>query len=263
MRVALTHQAIIAATLALSASSLDAQIWNRDEVRAERSARLATSGATAVRVEAHAGSLRIEGRDGLTEVRAHGTARASSRGILEDVLLTVERRGSAIVVLVDTPEDLDDGDHAALDLVVELPKTLDVRVNDGSGDAEVRGVKSLDIEDGSGEVRVFDIGGPVRVDDGSGDVRIENARGDVHIDDGSGGIDLRTIRGSVTVDDGSGNFDAHDVTGTVRVVSKGSGSIDVAVIGGDFIVQNRSSGSIDHRDVKGTVDVPTRRGRRW
>ena len=192
---------------------------------------------------ARAGSLRIEGREGLATVRAHGTARASRRAVLEEVQLRVERRGTTIEVRAETPDDLDDGDHASLDLVVELPRAMAVRVTDGSGDAEVRGVRSLEIHDGSGELRIRDVGGPVRVNDGSGAVIIDQVRGDL------------------TIDDGSGSLEAADVTGSFRVVSKGSGSVEASRIGGDFIVEHRSSGSVDYRDVKGRVDVPERRRR--
>ena len=240
-------------------SPLGAQDWRRDEVTAERSGSASAAGASAVRVEARSGTLRIDGRAGATEVRARGTARAGSRGVLERITLHVTRTGSTVEVRVDTPDRTGEDDWAMLDLVVEVPKTLDLRVDDSSGDLEVKGVKSLDLVDGSGEIRIADVGGPVTIEDGSGELHLDDVRGDVRVEDGSGSIELRNIRGSVTVDDGSGSLGARDVTGSLRVGSKGSGSIDVSRIGGDFIVSQRSSGSVDYDDVKGRVDVPERR----
>jgi hypothetical protein len=245
MRPSATVLAALATFVAIS--PLDAQ-WRGDEVIAERAGSASAVGASAVRVEARAGSLRVEGRAGLTEVRARGTARAGSRSVLEAIRLHVTRSGTTVDVRVETPDNRGDDDWAALDLVVELPATVDLRVDDGSGDLEVKGVKSLDLVDGSGEIRLDDV------------------RGDVRLEDGSGSIELHNVRGSVTVDDGSGSLDATDVGGTLRVGSKGSGSIDVSRIGGDFIVARRSSGSVDYHDVKGRVDVPERRrsrGKGW
>jgi hypothetical protein len=255
---------LAAAALALGASPLAAQ-WPRDEVTAERSGAAPAAGAARVRVEAGAGTLRVEGREGITEVRARGIARATSRGLLEDIRLTVRRAGDDVLVRAEMPEDLDDGQYAGLDLVVELPKTIALRVSDGSGDAEIKGVKSLDIQDGSGGLRVNDIGGPLMLTDGSGELRIVDVRGDVELEDGSGSIELRQVRGSVVVDDGSGSLDVSDVTGTVRVRSKGSGSVEAVRVGGDFVVERRTSGTVDYREVKGRVDVPERRrrGRDW
>ena len=100
-----------------------------------------------------AGSLPPTVRDGLTEIRASGTARASSRSLLEQIRLTVERRGEVAYVIVETPELRgdwsDDDEHASLDLVVEVPKTLALDVEDRSGELEIRGVGSLDLSDNS------------------------------------------------------------------------------------------------------------------
>ena len=54
-----------------------------------------------------------------------------------------------------------------------------------------------------------------------------------------------------------------DVTGSGRIESKGSGSVDVARVGGDFIVDRKGTGSIEFREVRGRVQVPERRGRRY
>jgi len=249
----------------LTASAAEGQ--RRDEVTAPRSARVSAAGARVAQIEARAGSLRIQGRDGLAEIQATGTARASSRDLLDRVRLTAERRGDVAHIVVELPElhgDWND-EYAVLDLTVEVPKALALDVEDRSGDLEIRGVGPLDLIDHSGDATVEDVGGRLRVRDNSGDLRIRDVRGDVTLEDGSGGVYLRTIRGSVTVDrDGSGEFEAEDVTGSVRIDSKGSGSVDVARVGGDFVVARKGSGSIGYRDVRGRVDVPERdRRRRW
>jgi hypothetical protein len=240
----------------------------RDEVTAPRSARVNAAGARMAHIEARAGSLRIEGRAGLTEIQARGTARASSRALLEQVRLTAERRGDVAYVIVELPEQRgdwrNDNEFAALDLTVEVPKALALDVEDRSGDLEIRGVGPLDLIDHSGGATIEDVGGRLRVRDGSGELRIRDVHGDVTLEDGSGGVELRSIRGSVTVDrDGSGDFDAQDVTGSMRIDTKGSGSVDVARVGGDFVVGRKGTGSIEFREVRGRVEIPERdRGRR-
>ncbi len=251
-------------SVVISAPAVEAQ---HDDVTAPRSARVNAAGARMARIEARAGTLRIEGRAGIAEIQARGTARASSRALLERIRLTAERRGDVAYVVVEMPEnygDWDSDEHVSLDLVVEVPKTLAIDVEDRSGDLEIRGVGPLDLVDHSGEATVEDVGGRLRVRDGSGELRIRDVRGDVTLEDGSGGVRLHTIRGSVTVDrDGSGEFEAENVTGSVRIASKGSGSVDVAHVGGDFVVDRKGTGSIEHRDVRGRVEVPDRdRGRR-
>jgi hypothetical protein len=261
-----TTLAIVSALV--TAPTLGAQ--ERGHVTAPRTARVSAGGARVARIEARAGTLRIEGRAGVTEIQARGTARASSRALLDQVRLTAERRGDVVYVIVEIPELRgnwsDDDEHASLDLVVEVPKTLALDVEDRSGDLAIRGVGPLELVDHSGDATIEDVGGRLQVRDGSGELRIRDVRGDVTLDDGSGSVHLHTIRGSVTVDrDGSGSFDAENVTGSVRIGSKGSGSVDVAHVGGDFVVDRKGTGSIEHRDVRGRVDVPERdrRRRRW
>jgi hypothetical protein len=257
-----------AAALLLLLTTPELSAHDRGEFTAPRAARVNAAGARMARIEARAGSLRVEGRDGITEIHARGTARASSRGLLDQIRLVAERRGDVAYVIVEIPDyrsNWDDNAYMGLDLTVEVPKTMPLEVEDRSGEADIRGVGPLDVEDHSGSLTIEDVGGRLRVRDGSGDLRIRDVRGDVTLEDGSGGVHLRTIRGSVTVDrDGSGEFEAEDVTGSVRIEAKGSGSVDVARIGGDFVVDRKGTGSIQFRDVRGRVEIPERRrGRRY
>lgn len=215
---------------------------------APRNATVNAAGATLVRVEARAGSLRITGRTDLSEVRVRGTARASSRGLLEDIKLEAVRNGNEVTVRAVMPESRNRGwngwnDEALLDLVIEVPATL-----------------SLEVDDTSGDMTIESVAAKVRVEDNSGDLRIRDAGGDVWISDSSGGIDIRGVKGSVDIDeDSSGEIEVSDVTGSVHVGRDSSGSIGVSRVGGDFVVERDGSGSIDYDDVKGKVDVPRKR----
>lgn len=211
---------------------------------APRTATVNAAGATVLRVDARAGNLRVTGRTDITEVRIRGTARASSRAILEDIKLEAQRSGNEVTVRAVMPEPRDrswDDFHAMLDLVIETPATL-----------------PLDIDDTSGDVTVESVSAKVRIDDNSGDIRVRQT-GDVWIRDSSGGIDVRNVTGSVDIDeDSSGEIEVYDVSGSVHVGRDSSGSIDVSRIGGDFIVERDGSGSIDYYDVKGKIDIPSR-----
>ena len=228
-----------------------------------------TPRARMARVEARAGSLRIAGREGLTEIRASGTARASSRGLLEQIRLTVERRGMWRTLLSKAPSFVGPG----LTTTMSMPhSTWWSRCRKASPSTWRTGAVSsrsvaLDrsISSTTPVMPRSRTGWPSSCPDGSGELRIRDVRGDVTLEDGSGGIHLRMIRGSVTVDrDGSGEFEAEGVTGSIRIDSKGSGSVDVAHVGGDFVVSRKGTGSIEHSDVKGRVEIPDRerRGRR-
>jgi hypothetical protein len=231
---------------------------------APRNAVVNANGARIVQVEAAAGSLRVEGKPGLTQVQVTGTARASSQGLLNDIRLIAERDGDRVFIKADIPDQdgWNDNGEAALDLVVQVPQGMNADISDGSGDAKVYNVGDLEMGDGSGEL-LIDGAQSVRVSDGSGSLTIENVRGDVSVNDGSGDIDVRNVTGSFTVEsDGSGGINATDVRGSVIVRNDGSGGIDVNKVGKDFRVENKGSGDIDYADVSGTVDIPDSRRNR-
>jgi hypothetical protein len=258
--------AAFAAAPFLIASTARAQ--GSGDYTAPRNAAVDATGARAVEVEAAAGSLRVEGKPGLRQVQVTGLARSSSQQFLNQIKLIAERRGDVVFIKADIPDhDWGRGyrdDHSAgLDLVIEVPQGINAEVSDGSGEAKVLNVGSLEASDGSGEFSVESAAGSVRITDGSGSLTIQNVGGDVRVSDGSGDIEVRNVTGSFTVQsDGSGGIHARDVRGSVVVESDGSGSIEVDQVGRDFRVESKGSGSIDYSAVSGQVDIPERhRGR--
>lgn len=200
-------------------------------------------GAELVRVEADAGSLRIEGEPGISRVQVQGEACASSSEILEEIRLTTVREGDAVVVRSEIPDRnnsrFSGDDRARLDLVVRVPERLALDVEDGSGRTEIRGVASA------------------RLDDGSGSIDVRDVADDLWIRDGSGSIDVRDVGGSVELEDGSGSMEIERVEGSVTILSDGSGSIRVSEVAGDFVVESDGSGGIDFDNVAGAVRIPS------
>jgi len=256
--------AAFAAAPFLIASTARAQDYT-----APRNATVDAAGARTVEVEAAAGNLRVEGKAGLRQVQVTGTARASSQQFLNQIRLIAERRGDVVFIKADIPDHewrsgFNNNYSASLDLVIQVPQGINADVSDGSGDAKVLNVGSLEASDGSGNFELDGAAGSVRITDGSGNLTIANVGGDVRVSDGSGEIDVRNVTGSFTVEsDGSGSIYATDVRGSVLVENDGSGEIEVNKVGKDFRVEHKGSGSIDYSSVSGQVDVPDRRrGRR-
>jgi len=235
------------AALLAAIPTFAAQAQRYDE---PRNATVPASGASVLRVDARAGLLRVTGRADITEVRVKGTARASSRGLLDDIKVEATRSGNEVVVRAILPDiECCDWDRAALlDLVIETPEKL-----------------ALDVDDTSGDLTVESVAAKITIHDNSGNIRVRDAGGDVWISDGSGGIDIRGVKGSVDIDDdSSGEIDVYDITGSVHIGRDGSGSIGVSRVGGDFVVEHDGSGSIDYDGVKGKIDIPSRdRHRRY
>lgn len=212
------HFVTAVAAILLAVPCLMAQ-ERRSNSTAERTAVISTRGAHVVRIIALAGSLRIEGRRGLTEARARGNASAAHPQGLDDVRLVVERHDDTVCVKTLFSDSNQSG-FQSLHLVVEVPAEIPLDVRDGSGDTDIRGVGDISIHDGSGALRVSEVGGLVRIWDGSGEIR------------------------------------ASHVQGGVEVVQDGSGAIDVDDVGGDFRVDRKGSGEIHFADVRGRLRLP-------
>ncbi len=264
-------RAAVAGALIVTAVFIPRRAHAFQDYTSPRNADVTVSGARSIRIDAAAGFLKVLGRQGLDQVRVRGTARSDRKRRLDGIKLIAERRGDEIYIKADMPDDRDgyfgrngdDWDNMALDLTIEVPSSLPLEVDDGSGEAEFTSTGALDFEDGSGEIHIRDAKGDVRVRDGSGSIIIEGVQGSVRVSDGSGEIRARDVTGNFTVDeDGSGGIDVSSVGGTMRVENDGSGNIDVDRVSGDFVVEHDGSGSIRYDTVKGSVRIPERRGRR-
>ena len=234
---------------------------------APRSGVIDAAGARTVRVVGEAGELRVVGVSGLGEVRVQGTAHASRASALDGVRLELRREGGEVVVRPVIRSHrvrwFGGPTHRSLDLVVEVPAELEVRVTDGSGDAQVDGVGALDITDGSGNLRVSNVRGAARITDSSGELDVQGVAGDLWLRDASGDVGVREVAGSVVVaSDGSGALAASGVRGDVLVQRDGSGDIDVSDVGGRFLLTEDGSGEVRHHDVRGGVQLPRAKAER-
>lgn len=214
-------------------------------------------------VDVGAGSLEIRGGDG-------GEARLTARIWMEDAPREPERARALIDRHVDLGLEAD-GEVLRLntstrdpgagyslphvDLVVVLPRRLDLEVDDRSGWIRIEGMAgSVSIDDDSGAIALRDVGGDVAIDDSSGAIEVIGVAGRVGIRDDSGGILVERVAGDVAVEDGSGAIDIHDVGGSVTV-RDGSGGIVVDGVERDLHVVESGSGSLRFANVAGKVTV--------
>jgi DUF4097 and DUF4098 domain-containing protein YvlB len=261
-----------------------AMAWGEDcKFSAERSGGIDTTGADKVVIRAGAGNLKVVGVNS-ARVDARGKACANKQALLDSIQISVRREGNVVLVETTLPQNDDDwswgrNEYAYLDIDIKLPSSIAVEAIDSSGEASFSDLKSLQVQDSSGELEISRIAGALIVGDSSGDVEIENAgsvrlqdsSGDVQIDevrgdvevlvDSSGELRISRVDGSVDVDqDSSGGIRIEDVRGSVIVDSDSSGDIFAGRVGGDFTVGSDSSGSIEHESVRGKIRVPPHHG---
>jgi DUF4097 and DUF4098 domain-containing protein YvlB len=136
--------------------------------------------------------------------------------------------------------------NIAISYDVTVPAETELRAHSGSGNQLVEGIRGpLDVDAGSGGIRVSEIGDRVHAGTGSGSIVLERVKGNVRAKAGSGTIRALGIAGSFEGDTGSGEITLEQTApGAVRA-DTGSGGIDLRGI----------KGSLDAKAGSGTIHV--------
>jgi DUF4097 and DUF4098 domain-containing protein YvlB len=177
--------------------------------------------------------------------------------VQDNVLLTLKKQGRQAILRSDINPAALASLEARINLTIEIPARLNVKITDSSGPIVVRKLNAnLAIDDGSGSIEIKDISGEVRVDDFSGSIVIEDIEGNVVVSDRSGSIAIEYVAGDVQVKDGTGSIMIGAVDGNVSV-SDSSGSIDVQSITKDvfIVIREGGSGNVTVEGVKGKVTI--------
>lgn len=227
----LLYISLLAASLAHSAAN---------EYQEVRELNLPAGDLSKLDVDAGAGKLEVIGDSSVADIQVVATividdvSEAQAERLIDDIELTLDRDGNEARLVSDVASGwLDWGSKPRINLVVTVPAHLDLDVDDGSGSMRIVGVGgNTRIEDGSGSIDVRDLGADARIDDGSGSIDVHGVMGDLLIDDGSGSIDIVNVAGSVTIDDGSGGIDVEDVGGDLVILDAGSGGVRFSGIQG-------------------------------
>jgi hypothetical protein len=166
------------------------------EYSRDMSDQISAAGIHSLLVDSDDGDVRVEGRNGSNEVRVFARACASNRRTLDDIEFDLIRSSNGSARVSSYVPSRDD---ALLELEIEVPPDFDIDIYDQAGHIDVENVYSVWLDDGSGDIDVFDIFGDVIVfEDGSGDIFAEDVGGDFIVErDGSGSIDYRNVRGRV------------------------------------------------------------------
>lgn len=207
---------------AASVMLLCACSFSEPTLQETRELELTVSPGTELFIEAGAGPLKIEGDDG-EAIRVE--AGIYQRSANDDYQLSLETDSEDRARLVANTASSMVGSSDYIDLVVRIPRSMQVMIEDGSGSIRISGIDGdLELEDGSGSITISTVGGSVAIEDGSGSITMEDIGGDVRIDDGSGSITITRAGGTVSVSDGSGSITVTDAE-DFELREDGSGSV--------------------------------------
>ncbi len=188
-----------------------------------------------------AGSLDIQGSNTATNISVDAIIYTAD--IDDEYELTLEKSGTQAKLVAQNKSNngisFYSGQSPSINLVVTVPNTLNLDINDGSGDIVINEMQSnIDVKDGSGSLSINGAKN-LNIDDGSGSIYVKNVVGDLALNDGSGSIDIDNVSGNVAIEDGSGEMQVTNVTGVLNV-EDGSGGITIKHIKGAVTVDDNS-----------------------
>lgn len=209
-----------------------------------------------------------DGRLHVTAIKiARGRDQAEARGHAREIQVTAGAEGDRYTIRVEYPQrvdvrvnfwdllfsghdDRDVGPTHQLDLQLQVPEALEVRVVTTSGDVTTRGL--------SGRQSLGTTSGDCAVTGATGAVEIRTVSGDARLR-GSRRATVRTTSGDIEAAPG-GPLEAHSSSGDVEV-EDAPDSLVVGTVSGDVSVHGAarrlevetSSGTIEARDARGDV----------
>ena len=206
------------------------------------------------------GFLDVFGVEGADSVKVTATVRVSgiTQNMLQDFLdkhmvLSLKKSNRKAVLQSGFIKAHLMKAEAKIDLTVKVPKTLTVKIDDGTGSIFVTGLgTNLEIKDDSGSIEIRKVKGNVSVSDGSGEIELTDIIGNIEVKDGSGPIHIERVRGNVRIIDGSGSMTIMDIDGNLTITD-GSGSIEINDVTQNVFIKEAGSGILDIEGVKGKV----------
>lgn len=165
------------------------------------------------------------------------------------------------------------GGHGGVSInyTLEVPSNTEVRVRNGSGDVVVTGVAGpVNLETSSGDIEVARIAQRTELSAGSGDIVLRDVRAEAVVTARSGDLQIEDVSGDLRAETTSGDIRIHRPGGKVSVRAS-SGDLEIDGVSADLRVTTgsgdcqiagnpspRSQWEIETRSGEVILDVPER-----
>ena len=142
----------------------------------------------------------------------------------------------------------------AIDVAIDVPDGVRVRVRIGSGDVRVRvDAEDVDISSGTGDIRIDKITGYARIKVASGDINVTRCDGDFNVKSANGDIcvdhvgaaTIKTASGSVVIGQADGIAQVRSASGNVKVRDFRGPDLDISTMSGNVFVGLASGRAVE------------------
>lgn len=195
-----------------------------------------------LRIVNHMGDIEVKENDSdgirlVARLRVSYNDKSKAKEYAKNAIRIEEGQVTEIYVEDVSNADRKDYERATADIVLYVPKDVD-----------------LDIKNSFGDTRIEDAG-KVVIRSSYGDIRIINCLKDSIIDNSFGNIYLKNIGGNVDVSVNNGDIRLNEVAGNIEAETT-FGNISVKDVQGDIEIESRN-GNIEISEVLGSIDAET------
>lgn len=156
-------------------------------------------------------------------------------------------------------------------LALQVPAGSRVRINNGNGDVEVRGITGgVDVTSYNGDIELTGLGERIRAKTYNGDLAIVDSRGHVEVSATNGDLELRNVGGELDVKTLNGDIElagiaarivhAKTMSGTISydgaIEADGEYTLSAFSGGVDLIIPRNSGATLTVSTFSGTIDSP-------
>lgn len=142
---------------------------------------------------------------------------------------------------------------------LHVPRSMEIEsISSARASVNIRGVRSVNVQAASGNVRVEDVAGNIDAKLGSANLTLARIGGNLVATTGSGNITADGVHGLVDVTTGNGNTNLSNVRGGVHVVSI-NGKTEISCVSGAIDVKD-TSGRVTVRNAAADVEIFTALG---
>lgn len=162
----------------------------------------------------------------------------SMRPMLDRIHTKAALDGSTLAISEDYP-DMPSGVSAVVNYELTVPRRLALDVETGSGDMKVKGIEGgLTLNSGSGDIELAQVGGPLNVTSASGSVSAEGV-------DATSTLHVETSSGDIKIDGAHTNDAVLTADVTNQTISSQSGSVTYRGNAARHLKINTASGDIE------------------
>ena len=219
------------------------------------------AGVKSLKIRCGNGSVKVQGAPGernitaLARIRSTAKTLAEAERIARELTLELQSRGTENPSLVIIEPRIEGRQDYWVDLLIQLPASVRVSIEELTGDCEVKGLNSgFSMRNLHGTIDISQVLGGVEVESAGSSCIIKSVGGLISVIDKEGDLSISEVSGEVKVTDSGGKLVIYNITGNVIVSDNAP---DIRNVDGDVQLYRIQHANAKIQGVTGQISYPS------